>query len=58
MVLGEEAGHEQARRLGLDALFVARVGDGLRATGTGFFEGAQTPRLPNPASPSRPDVGR
>jgi thiamine biosynthesis lipoprotein len=40
MVLGEEAGHELARRLGLDALFVARVGDRLRATGTGFFEGA------------------
>jgi thiamine biosynthesis lipoprotein len=37
MVMGEEAGHEHARRLGLDALFVARVGDGFRATGTGFF---------------------
>lgn len=37
MVLGEEAGHEHARRLGLDALFVARAGDRLRATGTGFF---------------------
>ena len=40
MVLGEQAGHELARRLGLDAFFVSRVGDGLRATGTGFFEGA------------------
>ncbi|MDR6539017.1 thiamine biosynthesis lipoprotein [Variovorax soli] len=40
MVLGEEAGHEHARRLGLDAFFVARAGDGLRATGTGFFGGA------------------
>lgn len=40
MVLGEEAGHEHARRLGLDALFVARIGDGLRTTGTGFFGGA------------------
>jgi len=40
MVLGEEAGREQARRLGLDAFFVARVGDGLRATGTGFFGSA------------------
>lgn len=40
MVLGEEAGREQAQRLGLDAFFVARVGDGLRATGIGFFGGA------------------
>jgi thiamine biosynthesis lipoprotein len=40
MVLGEEAGPEHARRLGLDALFVARVGDGLRTTGTGFFGSA------------------
>lgn len=39
MVLGPQAGHECARRLGLDAFFVSRVGDGLRATGTGFFEG-------------------
>jgi thiamine biosynthesis lipoprotein len=40
MVLGQEAGQELARRLGLDALFVARAGDGLRTTGTGCFEGA------------------
>jgi len=40
MVLGAEAGRYQARRLGLDAFFVARVGDGLRATGTGFFGSA------------------
>jgi FAD:protein FMN transferase len=40
MVLGEEAGCEQARRLGLDAFFVARAGDELRATGTGSFGGA------------------
>jgi thiamine biosynthesis lipoprotein len=40
MVLGEEAGHACARRLGLDALLVARAGDGLRAIGTGLFEGA------------------
>ncbi len=37
MVLGEEAGYEHARLLGLDALFVARAGDGLRSTGTGCF---------------------
>lgn len=37
MVLGEVAGPERARRLGLDALFVARDGDRLRATGTGVF---------------------
>jgi FAD:protein FMN transferase len=40
MVLGEQAGHEQAGRLGLDALFVSRVGDGCRVTGTGVFGGA------------------
>ena len=40
MVLGENAGHEHARRLGLDAFFVARAGDRLRATGTGSFGGA------------------
>jgi thiamine biosynthesis lipoprotein len=38
MVLGAEAGPECARRLGLDAFFVSRAGDGLRAAGTGFFE--------------------
>ena len=38
MVLGDQAGHECARRLGLDALFVSRVGDALRATGTGYFD--------------------
>jgi thiamine biosynthesis lipoprotein len=37
MVLGEGAGRELAQRLGLDALFVARDGDKLRATGTGSF---------------------
>lgn len=41
MVLGEEAGREQARRLGLDALFVARAGEAFRTVGTGFF--ADTP---------------
>lgn len=51
MVLGEEAGREQARRLGLDAFFVARVGDGLRATGTGFFSGAEVLRIPHRTSP-------
>jgi len=40
LVLGENAGPEHARRLGLDALFVARAGDKLRATGTGFFGSA------------------
>ena len=40
MVLGAEAGYEHARRLGLDALFVARFGDGLRSTGTGVFASA------------------
>lgn len=38
MVLGESAGPDQARRLGLDALFVARAGDGWRTTGTGAFD--------------------
>jgi thiamine biosynthesis lipoprotein len=38
MVLGEQAGKACARHLGLDALFVSRVGDGLRAAGTGGFE--------------------
>jgi len=38
MVLGEEAGQERARCLGLDALFVSRCGDGLRASGTGVFD--------------------
>ena len=37
MVLGEEAGVALARRLGLDALFVARDGSTLRSAGTGFF---------------------
>jgi len=40
MVLGEDAGCEQARRIGLDALFVAREGEGLRTRGTGCFAGA------------------
>ena len=39
MVLGEQAGQECARRLGLDAFFVSRVGDGLRAAGIGCFDG-------------------
>jgi len=43
MVLGAEAGHECARRLGLDAFFVSRAGDGLRATGTGSFSSAKDP---------------
>jgi thiamine biosynthesis lipoprotein len=38
MVLGEDAGQEYARRIGLSALFVSRGDDGLRATGTGCFE--------------------
>jgi thiamine biosynthesis lipoprotein len=59
MVLGEGAGHDQARRLGLDALFVARAGDGLRASGTGCFEGAQNLGRPNRAeSPSGPSLAR
>lgn len=44
MVLGEQAGPAHARRLGLDALFLVREGEGFRATGTGFFDGV-------PASP-------
>lgn len=40
MVLGEQGGAALARRLGLDAFFVVREGDTLRATGTGFFGGA------------------
>jgi len=39
MVLGDQAGHACARRLGLDAFFVSRAGDGLRAAGTGYFDG-------------------
>jgi FAD:protein FMN transferase len=40
MVLGEDGGREYAQRLGLDALFVARDGDTLRANGPGFFGSA------------------
>ncbi len=40
MVLGEKAGLDHARRVGLDVLFVARVGEGFRAIGTGFFDRA------------------
>jgi len=40
MVLGAEAGRDHAQRRGLDALFVAREGDELHTTGTGFFDGA------------------
>lgn len=39
MVLGDQDGHACARRLGLDAFFVSRAGDGFRATGTGCFDG-------------------
>jgi thiamine biosynthesis lipoprotein len=38
MVLGQEAGQELARRLGLDALFVERGSEGLRATGIGSLQ--------------------
>jgi thiamine biosynthesis lipoprotein len=38
MVLRADAGPECALRLGLDAFFVSRAGDGVRAAGTGFFE--------------------
>jgi thiamine biosynthesis lipoprotein len=38
MVLGQEAGLELARRRGLDALFVERGSDGLRATGIGSLQ--------------------
>lgn len=38
MVAGEDEGRRLARRLGLDALFVARADDGLRPAGTGCFE--------------------
>lgn len=37
MVLGDERGVQFARRKGLDALFLVREGEGLRATGTGCF---------------------
>ena len=40
MVLGEGAGRTLAQRLGLDALFVVRDGDALRASGTGVFDDA------------------
>lgn len=43
MVLGEKAGAAQARRLGLDALFVVREAGGLRAAGTGAFDTAPAP---------------
>lgn len=36
-VLGESRGRALAQRIGLDALFVARDGEQLRATGTGVF---------------------
>ena len=39
-VLGEGAGRTLAQRLGLDALFVVRDGDALRASGTGVFDDA------------------
>lgn len=41
MVLGVDAGSACARRLGLDALFVSRAGDGFTTEGTGFFENVQ-----------------
>lgn len=40
MVLGEAAGSDLARRLGLDALFILRDGAARRASGTGCFAGA------------------
>ena len=40
MVLGEQGGAALAQRLGLDAFFVVREGETLRATGTGFFGSA------------------
>lgn len=39
MVLGDERGVQFARRKGLDALFLVREGEGLRATGTDCFAG-------------------
>ena len=44
LVLGEQAGLAQARRLGLDACFITRVAGGARrATGTGCFQPGQVP---------------
>jgi len=40
MVLGDAPGRELAQRLGLDALFVLRDGEGFRTTGAGFFDAA------------------
>jgi thiamine biosynthesis lipoprotein len=40
MVLGEDAGRELAHRLGLDALFLLRDGNKLRAIGAGAFDDA------------------
>jgi thiamine biosynthesis lipoprotein len=54
MVLGPQAGHECARRLGLEALFVARVGDGLQASGTGSFECLQEAAAPGPRASGAP----
>ena len=43
MVAGADEGPPLARRLGLDALFVARDGDRLRAVGAGFFDETGAP---------------
>jgi len=40
MVLGDAAGRDLAQRLGLDALFVRRDGQGFRTAGAGFFDAA------------------
>jgi thiamine biosynthesis lipoprotein len=44
MVLGAQHGQILARRLGLDALFVARQGEGFHAEGTGAFGAASGAR--------------
>ena len=47
MVLGETEGSALARRLGLNALFLARADGGLRETGVGqIFEGSDQPKRP------------
>lgn len=43
MVLGPDAGRECAQRLGLDALFVIRDGEALRAVGVGRFADREAP---------------
>ena len=39
MVMGADAGLDFAKASGISALFLARVGDGFRATGSGVFAG-------------------